>query len=596
MPRASRRRVLLIAAIGALAAALALLARSSGVLDRQERNTVDARFAVRGDQGPPADVVVVGIEDSTTRALGRWPFPRDVQARIITAVAAAKPRVIGYDIELRDRTTDAADLAILDAIDAAGPIVLATTGVDQNGDADLFIDPASLRDAGIAAGFAAFSDRGAPGAVVRSVPYELEGLASFAVALARVASGRPVPRDGFGDGGAIIDYAGEAGTVRTIPAIDVLRGDASAALRDRVVIIGATDARINDVSRVPVGDLPMPGPEVNANAVATILAGVPLRDAPGWLDALVVVAFAAGGALLGLRRSSWFTLPAVIAAGVLYVVAAQAAFQAGTVLEVVYPLLALLLAGVGASAVNFVAIDRERHRVRAEFARFVPAAVVDDVIASAGTGRRLGGRRLYSTVMFADLREFTTRAEQLPPETVIEVLNRYLTGMSDAVLDHGGTLVSYMGDGIMAIFGAPIEQPDHADRAVDAAREMLRVRLPAFNAWCAGAGHGEPFRMGIGLVSGPVMSGNVGSDRRMEYAAVGDTTNSASRLQGLTKDTPHMVLIADTTRAALTRVAADLVPVGALDMRGKAVPTAVWTLAAPAVPGPGDAAERTVGP
>jgi adenylate cyclase len=165
--------------------------------------------------------------------------------------------------------------------------------------------------------------------------------------------------------------------------------------------------------------------------------------------------------------------------------------------------------------------------------------------------------------------------------------------MSDAVLDHGGTLVSYMGDGIMAIFGAPIEQPDHADRAVDAAREMVGSRLVAFNAWYAAAGLGEPFRMGIGLVSGPVMSGNVGSDRRMEYAAVGDTTNSASRLQGLTKDTPHMVLIGDTTRAALTRVAPDLVPVGAMDVRGKRVPAVVWTLGEGT--GPHAAAERTVG-
>jgi len=592
MPRASRRRVLVIAAIGALAAVLALLGRSAGVLDRQERNTVDARFAVRGDQGPPADVVVVGIEARTTQRFGRWPFPRRVQARILEAVAAARPRAIGYDIELRDTTTQADDQRMIDAILSARRLVLATTDL-RDGDPAVFLDAGDLRDAGVGVGHAAFPPSSAPAGVLRRVPRSVDGLPSFEVAVTE-AAGHRVSGDGFGDGGALIDYAGPAGTVRTIPAVDVVDGRADAALRGRVVIIGATDPRLNDMNPVPVGDGPMPGPEVHANAVATLLAGVPLRDPPGWLDALLVVALAAGGALLGLRRSSWFTLPAVIAAGVLYMVAAQAAFQAGTVLEVVYPLLALLLAGVGATAVNFVAIDRERHRVRAEFARFVPAAVVDDVIASAGTGRRLGGRRLYSTVMFADLRDFTTRAEQLPPETVIEVLNRYLTEMSDAVLDHGGTLVSYMGDGIMAIFGAPIEQPDHADRAVEAAREMLDVRLPAFNAWCAAAGHGEPFRMGIGLVSGPVMSGNVGSDRRMEYAAVGDTTNSASRLQALTKDTPHMVLIADTTRAALTRVAGDLVPVGAMDVRGKAVPTAAWTLAGTA--GPGDAPERTVGP
>ena len=184
--------------------------------------------------------------------------------------------------------------------------------------------------------------------------------------------------------------------------------------------------------------------------------------------------------------------------------------------------------------------------------------------------------------MFADLRGFTAAAERMPPETVIEMLNHYLGEMSDAILDHGGTVVSYMGDGIMALFGAPIERLDHADRAVAAAREMRDVRLPRFNAWCAGRASGDTFRMGIGVASGPVMSGNVGSERRMEYAAVGDTTNIASRLQALTKETTASVLIADSTRAALTAAVADLAAVGALDVRGRQVPAAVWTLAEPA--------------
>ena len=119
-------------------------------------------------------------------------------------------------------------------------------------------------------------------------------------------------------------------------------------------------------------------------------------------------------------------------------------------------------------------------------------------------------------------------------------------------MDHGGTLVAYMGDGIMAVFGAPIEQPDHADRALAAAREMLSVRLERFNAWIREQGLGEGFRMGIGLNSGIVMSGQVGSERRIEYTAVGDTTNTAARLEGMTKGTPHQIFIADSTRALLS--------------------------------------------
>ena len=121
--------------------------------------------------------------------------------------------------------------------------------------------------------------------------------------------------------------------------------------------------------------------------------------------------------------------------------------------------------------------------------------------------------------------------------------------MSDAILDNGGTLVAYMGDGIMAVFGAPLEQADHADRALAAAREMAGERLARFNAWLAEEGHGDGFAMGIGLNTGDVMSGNVGSERRLEYTAIGDTTNTAARLEGMTKGTPHQVFLSESTRA-----------------------------------------------
>ena len=138
---------------------------------------------------------------------------------------------------------------------------------------------------------------------------------------------------------------------------------------------------------------------------------------------------------------------------------------------------------------------------------------------------------------------------------MIEVLNRYLTAMSDAILDHGGTLVAYMGDGIMAVFGAPVASPDHADRALAAAREMLDAARASSTRGCASAGIGDGFKMGIGLHSGPVMSGNVGSARRLEYAAIGDTTNTAARLEGMTKGTPYQLFVGEPTRERLSRAA-----------------------------------------
>jgi adenylate cyclase len=263
-------------------------------------------------------------------------------------------------------------------------------------------------------------------------------------------------------------------------------------------------------------------------------------------------------------------------------VGAQLAFDGGTVVKVVYPLVAAVAALLAAAGIHGLTVAFERAHTREAFARFVPEAVVDQVLADA-EGIRLGGVRRVSTVLFSDLRGFTSFSETLEPEQVIEALNRYLTAMSEAILDHGGTLVAYMGDGIMAVFGAPLQQDDHADRALEASREMLE-RLQGFNGWLREQGLHDGFKMGIGLNSGPVMSGNVGSERRLEYTALGDTTNTAARLEGMTKGTPHQLYVSDTTYQALTRPAEDLTPVGEAEVRGRKAKVRLWSLRDGAVP------------
>ncbi len=259
----------------------------------------------------------------------------------------------------------------------------------------------------------------------------------------------------------------------------------------------------------------------------------------------------------------------------------------------------LLRARINAGLTKKRLHDLEQEHVRNVFSRFVPEQVVDEVLRRTDDDLRLAGVRRFATVLFADLRGFTTFAQAMPADLVIEVLNQYLTETSDAILDHGGTLVAYLGDGIMAVFGAPIEADDHADRAVAAAREIVDARLPRFNRWLADSGLGDGFSIGIGLNSGPVMSGTVGSARRLEYAAVGDTTNTAARLQAATKATPHSILVADSTRESLRRRPDDLAFAGELELRGKAAKVKVWTLevaervTAPAATPPGRARARS---
>lgn len=583
-----RLRVLWIVAAGVLSAVVGLALGGSGALDGAEALTVDQRFQVRGKHHVPDDVVVVGIDDTTLDAFPdrRPPYPRSLHATAIRNLTKAGARLIVYDIQFSETTSapddppaileagNAQDVALLDALAESKRVVLGT--------AEVLIDPAGppapnvlpdYEDAATAVGVANY-----PSGAFRRVTAAVDGIPTLAVAAVR-AVGVSVDASRLTPPGAWIDYHGPLGTFRPIPFSEIVSGRfAPAAVRNKIVVVGNTSNTLGDVHRTPFEGFEMPGPEINANAISTLLRGVPLRDASGWLNALVLIGLVALATLAALRRSA---LVGILAAGVLigaFLWLAQLRFNGGRVLDVAAPVLATGLVGIAGLAINYWFVNRDRARLRTDFARFLPGPVVDDVIAETGPNGRLGGQRLYATVMFADLRGFTAAAERLPPETVIDVLNRYLTEMSDAVLDYGGTLVAYQGDGLMAVFGAPIEQADHADRAIDAARQMRDVRLPRFNAWATTVNIVDDFRMGIGLASGPVMSGNVGSERRLEYATVGDTTNTAARLEAMTKETPHMLLIADTTRAAASRAVPDLTAVGSLDVRGRQVPASVWTL------------------
>jgi adenylate cyclase len=412
---------------------------------------------------------------------------------------------------------------------------------------------------------------------LRRAPYELDRLKSFSVLTAERATGRPVRR--FSGDEHLIDFHGPVGTIPAVSFSHVLRGQfASGLFRGKIVVVGPWAPSLQDVHPVSFGNDLMPGPEIQANAVATILDGLPLEKVPGWLNLVVVLVLGMLAPLTGIRLALRATLILSVVLAAAFLAAAQLAFNAGWVISFVYPFGALLLSSVGAIGAHYLLAAFERERVRDVFARFVPAAVVDDVLKRTDGDLRLGGVTIEATVMFTDLRGFTSVSEALPAAQVIEIVNHYLDEMTQAIHAHGGTLVSYEGDGIMAVFGAPIEQPDHADRAIAAAREMLETRLPRFNEWLAERELASGFYMGIGLNSGDVVSGNVGAENRLEYTAIGDTTNTAARLQGMTKGTPHSVFISDSTVQLLQEEVPDLVFVDEMEVRGRQAKVKLWSL------------------
>jgi adenylate cyclase len=349
----------------------------------------------------------------------------------------------------------------------------------------------------------------------------------------------------------------------------------ASAFHNKIVVIGASAPVLQDIHDTSFGP-GMSGPELQANAIETAVKGFPLRSVPVWLDVLMIILLGSAAPLLGLRFGPIVGTAATVVLAAAFAGATHLAFESGWILSFVYPLTALALSTVGAIVVHYLVVAVERERVRDLFSRFVPSGVVDQVLAQTGSDLRLGGKKQVATVLFSDLRGFTSSAEHMDAADVIRVLNHYLGDMTDAILAHGGTLVSYMGDGIYALFGAPIEQEDHADRALAASREMVEVRLPRFNAWTREAGFGAGFQMGVGLNTGPIMSGNVGHERRLEYTAVGDSVNTASRIEGMTKGTPYSIFISETTYDSLRHPPADLTYYDEVEIRGRRNKLKLW--------------------
>jgi adenylate cyclase len=592
LKRRGRLHTALFIAIGLTVGGLAVLAYGVHLFERLELSTVDARFAVRGKPPPPTDIVVVGVDDVTFSDTGlRWPFPRDVQAKVINHLTAAGAKVIAEDIQYTERTTPMhgcgalcerlaadEDNALAESIYLAdrkgSKVVLSTTEVGRNGSTNVLGGNARFVGARAANGnYLPDAD-----SVIRRFPYSIQQLETFPVVAAERALGHLVDPSDYPQRGAWIDFVGPPGSVPLLSYSRVLKGNFDPKLvRGKIVVVGVTAPSLQDVHPTATsGGGQMPGPEIQANAIETVLRGLPLRSGPSWLNLLVICILALVPPLLGLRLSAVWTIASAIVLGGAYAAGAQYEFDHGTIVAFVYPVGALAISTVGSLGVHYVFAAFERQRARDTFARFVPEQVAHQLLAQPD-GDRLGGVRVVGTCMFADLRGSTQFAESLPPETVVHVINRYLSELTEAILGNGGTLISYLGDGFMAVFGAPIAQEDHADRAVSAAREILAERLPRFNDWLREQGHGEGFRVGIGINTGPFMAGNVGSEKRLEYTAMGDTINTASRLEGSTKESDYYVLMADSTREALVHPL-EVVPVGEVDVRGRHGRIEVWSI------------------
>ena len=361
--RRSRAKSAALAAV--LAAAASLGAGQTGLLHGLESQALSLRFEARGTQSAP-EMVVVAVDDKTFAEDGiQWPLPRRLHARALDRLRQAGARQVVYDVQFTEQTTLRDDNALFDAVSRFPGTVLATTETDPGGRTHIFGGDENVAAAHALAG--AGNLPAATGANIERVPYSWGGLRSMAVVTAGRVTGRRVSPAGFSAKGALIDYRGPPGTVRTISFTDLvhhrIRGG-DGVLRGKIVVIGASAPSLQDVHATPVGGTQqMPGAEVQANAIWTVLHGVPLRDAPRWADLLLLALMAVAAPLVSLR---WGALGAILAAplaALVVVVTGVVSFNAGVVLILVPPLVALIVATVAASLGAWLVEQRERLRV-----------------------------------------------------------------------------------------------------------------------------------------------------------------------------------------------------------------------------------------
>lgn len=361
-----------------------------------------------------------------------------------------------------------------------------------------------------------------------------------------------------------IVFAGPPGSFPVVSFAALLEADASKrpeirALRDKVVIVGAGYAGMNDVHPTPysntfgAADRMMSGPEIQANIVETLLGGRIVRPLPAALAMLVVFIAAAGCAYVLLRFGLIWGGAGGLVACVLIAFAAYRAFHADWDVPTAQMQLSLMPALLLAGLAKFSRAEREKRRLSALFGRYVSPSVMQTLLEHPDMPG-LGGRRREITVLFSDIRDFTTLSERLEPEEVVELLNEYFERVCAVLLAEEATIDKFIGDAVMAEFGAPLEQADHAERALRAALNLLATAREFANHVQARFPDRDlpPFAIGIGIHSGPAVVGNIGSSHRMEYTAVGDTVNTASRLEGMTKTVGCPILASAATVAAVT--------------------------------------------
>jgi adenylate cyclase len=536
-----------------ISSVLFLYYTQNSFLEAFEAKTYDLRFKVlRGPIKPGPEIAIIAIDDKSIAELGRYPWSRDNYARLIDKLTAVKAKAVVFDAFFPERESVEHDRQFAAATKRAGNVVLGGAfDFDKEGRPTTITRSLPEIERG-AVGLGLINQMPDDDGVIRRIPLLLEKdgkqIPSLGLMAAMLALGEQkfVPGDfdiALGDRRIPVDseykmwinYVGGPGIYPRYSFVDVMKGRIpEEKLKGKILFVGATALGVYDMRVTPFhGNTP--GVELHAAVADNIISERYIRQ--GGIEALIdmvfIILMGVATYFLTTRLRLYGAIPAT---GVLlfgYLWFTYYMFNAGHWINMIYPSMSAIVAVLVGGGFRYLVLERSAREMRSMFSSYMSPKLVAR-LEKDPEAAKIGGDNKEVTVLFTDIKGFTSFSEAHPPQEVVSRLNEYLGAMVQVIEKHDGTIDKFIGDGIMAYWGAPLTQPDHAKLAIDCIKAINERMKVLREKWLAGGV--EPFTIRGGLQSGEVVAGNVGlSGKKMEYTVIGDTVNQAARLEGTAK-------------------------------------------------------------
>lgn len=626
----NKRLMFVLFGVVAAICSFLLYKQASPSLQQQDFRMKDARFRIRGPVKPDKDVVVVAIDHKSIKEFGRWPWSREVTGKLIENLSLHYGvRVTALDIVFSETQSVAADRALAASIKKAGNVVTGYFFREEQGEANAEslaqLEDSRTKLVRIAEGvqsipipeypgadlnipevgegaldcgfFNARSD--ADGLYRRSILlllYNGEIYQSLALKALRHYLGSEVMLDvkqwgvdalqigemripSREDGTMALNYYGGTGSFTTVSAADIIaKRLPKDSLKGKIAFVGATEIGIYDLRPTPF-DATLPGVEIHATVAANALERRFLRYDSNTQMMEIVCIFVLPlllGAALAFVPGTFAGLGVMaVVTGAFCVFNYMMFANAFRDMTLLYPLLGLAITYLGGEAWRNLVVERKGRQLKKAFSSYVSPDLVKQIEKNPDK-LVLGGEQRELSILFSDIRSFTTVSESLTPPELVQLLNEYLNPMTRIVLEERGTLDKFIGDAVMALFNAPLDVPDHATHACSAAVRMME-ELQQLNRGFAERGM-NTLDIGIGINTGPAVVGNMGADIRFDYTAIGDSVNLASRLEGLNKYYGSHILVSQETRLQVNHDRFTFREVDRVRVKGKVQPIVMYEL------------------